>query len=401
MVEQLAVNASPGVPFVRVEVEPKSAQIQAGKTVTLSWQAGHVEQLYLLPPLTGQGGAFKASRIQWAQLEQLGEKVALQGKATFTPQVTTTYVLAGVRLGGVCYQCVTIDVLTEPAQTPKPLTWYAWYEDPDRWYREELLYDEIICYRRTPTINLTLRDRVLYLDEDNQLEWRIRCAFYAEMWRDFLRFDLVEDLTRRSGTRLVSISGGGFMLPFLPLRDDIAVSPLFDSSGRNVWTINARGDSGAWQTAAVEGAWLPRAHFEGCDVPDRRLRVEQILPILYTRLLDGCIIDNLILDRDVRAFRERRLTRLEVWQGLLAQLENLNLITFKCTDVSDAAWRGSRFVEYGNTIELQWSRSFVPNLPYVILHELLHKVAFNGDLLPFYSEVEIEEQAQLVATSCF
>lgn len=399
MVDQFAVSESLSAPFVHVEVEPKSAQIQAGKTVTLSWRAEHVEQLYLLPSLTGQGGAIKASRIQWAQLEQRGEKVALQAKATFTPKVTTTYTLAGVRQGGICYQCVTIDVLTEPAQTPKPITWY---DDPDHWYREEMLYYALACpILRPPTIDLTLRDRTLYLDEDNRLEWRIRCAAYVEMWGDFLRFDLVEDLARRSGTRLLSVSGGGFMRPFLPLKDNIAVTPFLGLSGQNSWTINAKSLVGFWANATVGGAWLPHANFEGCDVLDRQQKIEQALPGLCEKLLDGCIIDNRALDRDVRAFRERRLTRPEVWQGLLAQLENLNLITFKCVDVSDAEWRGGRFVEYGNVIEIQWSPSFEPNLPYVILHELLHKVAFNGDLLRFYPESEIEEQAQLVATSCF
>jgi hypothetical protein len=404
MTEQSILSDSQNAPVIHLEVEPKSAQIKAGETVTLLWRAEHVEQLYLLPSLTGRGGMFKAPRIQWAQLDQLGEKVALQDKATLIPQVTTTYVLAGVRQGDTCYRCVTIDVLTEPAQTPKPLTWYAWHEDADRWYREEALYDTTSCYRLTPIIDLTLRDRVLYLGEDNRLEWWVRCAVRVGSLENWLKFELVEDLGCRSGTRLVSLLGDEVLHSSVPPRDNITVSPRWGLSGHNYWTINARGMRGFGATATVDGAWLPRANFESCDVlgrQNRQKKIEQALLAVCEKLLDGCIIGNRALDRDVRAFREGHLTRLEVWEGLLAQLENLNLITFRCLDVRDAEWRGGRFVEYSNVIELQWSPSFEPNLPYVILHELLHKAAFNGDLLPFYSESEIEEQAQLVATSCF
>ena len=74
---------------------------------------------------------------------------------------------------------------------------------------------------------------------------------------------------------------------------------------------------------------------------------------------------------------------------------------FDCQDVADKDWGAGYWQGYTNKIVLQWSPSKTPNLPYVIVHELMHKCGFNGALLKYYSVAEIEKQCHTVSEACF
>jgi hypothetical protein len=56
--------------------------------------------------------------------------------------------------------------------------------------------------------------------------------------------------------------------------------------------------------------------------------------------------------------------------------------------------------EYTNVIDLDWSPNHAPLLHYVIVHELIHKAGFHGDLESHYTPDFIEAQAHNLASAC-
>jgi hypothetical protein len=181
--------------------------------------------------------------------------------------------------------------------------------------------------------------------------------------------------------------------------DEAEVSAL-EGPGLYDWSIFAEGSWGDAAIATVRVGFMPHPLFDGCN-PERQGAIEVALKNIYHRLLDGCIRDNGELDDEVAAFADGRLHRLAFWSRLRAELENINLTTFRCLEVDDEEWRGGRWSEYTNEIELHWSPNFSPDLPYVILHELIHKSGFHSDLGDFYPADAIEEQAHQVSEACF
>jgi hypothetical protein len=208
---------------------------------------------------------------------------------------------------------------------------------------------------------------------------------------------LKPDLEYRSGTSIDHFEGGGWWWPFAPRRNEWLLSGDFfglESGCEKVLRVSVHDDRGRSDRAEALVGFLPHPTFIGCDAV-RQQDIEAALLDIYCCLLQNqCLLQNRDLDHHIAAFRDGHLNRTFVWYDLLAMLENLHLITFRCRDVADADWLGGQWTEYTNEIELQWSPHHRPNLFYVILHELIHKVGFHGDLLTHYTEAEIEHQAQ-------
>jgi hypothetical protein len=175
--------------------------------------------------------------------------------------------------------------------------------------------------------------------------------------------------------------------------------PATDGAGIYSWIITAQGPLQAIVTAWADTAFLPHPRIEACSA-ERQAAIESALKDVCASLGNGCIRDTVGLDLVIHAFQEGRLTREEVWNRLMAQLLNLQLITFSCVDSSDEAWRDGHWTEFTNGIELQWSPSHEPDLPRVILRELVRKCGFNGDLEPFYGAEDVMAQARGVAGAC-
>ena len=222
---------------------------------------------------------------------------------------------------------------------------------------------------------------------------------------------LQEDLTLRSGTTVrYFFEGGGStridtitccLLPRTGEADvDHSVAFGTEPGSEWAWTVLAEDHRGRSAVESVRAWFIPRPRLQGCS-PGRCAEVEEAVLELCRLLHRGCIAAASTLDSSVAAFRDGRLSRLGILESVKRQLWNLDLITFKCADVRDPDWRGSKWEEFTNIIELQWSPSHRPYLPYLILHELLHKVGFNGDLSAFYSDAQIENQVHQVARACF
>jgi hypothetical protein len=149
--------------------------------------------------------------------------------------------------------------------------------------------------------------------------------------------------------------------------------------------------------------------FTGVAIPTRMSFVRATLKEIDQKLRYGCIYNDTALDSTVPAFKDGHLSRTQVWSRLLAELQNMKLITFLIEDLkgtsqeiqntSPASWQG---YATGNQITLRWKvdLSLMPS-PYAIMHELVHKCGFHDALLPYYSHSEIEDQTDTVASTCY
>ncbi len=415
----MAPQLSGNLPLVEIELIPDRRRLKSGERIELAWKTSKAEKVYLLEK-PGSPSEVASMVIEWNALEQMGKAIDMQGKIALTPKLTTTYVIAAVARNGRFAKSVTFRIEDEKLNEDKEgRTWYNPNDipvpRPEDFIllpeRDRDLYRAILCAFRGPQVTYTIDRCCYFTDEPAHLEWNIVCANCADQELSFRGARLRANLSLRSGTELnYTFEGGGstrvdtFVRCLLPMRgeSDLDLAVWWGSEPGMEWTstILAEDYRGRSDSKSVSTWFLPRARFEGCT-PNRKAEIEEALLELCCLLRRGCIAATASLDRSVAAFRDGRLVRLSVAEELSRQMWNLDLITFKSVDVSDADWRGSKWQEYTNSIELQWSPGHRPNLPYVILHELLHKVGFNGDLSAFYTDAEIENQVNQTARACF
>lgn len=394
------------LPRIELGVKPESARIRLGEEAVLRWSAETAQQLYLIEGPPGIPRMTGPTVVRWDELEQVGRRIDLKGTLKVRPKSTTAYVFAARGKKGRYRASIIIDVVAKEVELPAAHTWSSPDDPfdpdelpPDFYDRDRELWEAIRCALVGPRIKFTADPNCLYKDQETTLEWNASCSTYAELYGDTFVQILETDLTQRSGTRLTGFEGGGFIEPFLPRRAERRYSGEFFGSKpgcQKRWAIFAGDDRGRHANAEVMAGFLPHPIFDGCSDP-RQGEIETALVDIYCcLLLEECLVQNRELDHRIDAFRRGHLNRVRVWMDLIAQLENLQLFTFQCRNTTDADWEGGRWAEYTNEMELQWSPSHRPNLFYVILHELIHKVGFNGDLLAHYTEAEIEDQARAV-----
>jgi hypothetical protein len=390
------------LPQITLKIDPKSKKIQAGQPVTLNWATQNARRLFLVIRQSSICPTMGAA-VYWDELERVGEQLELKGATTLHPESTTTYVFAAMGDKGRYFTSVTIDVVTDETQPTGGHTWYL--PDPidpdvphfDDFSRDDELFEAIRCSLIGPRVRLTVDPHCLFKDKDAEFEWISSCATYVEFNFNFYAVVLNPDLSQRSGTSIDHFEGGGGWEPFAPRRDERRCSGFLfglESGCEKVLSVSVRDDRGRSDGAQALVGFIPHPIFMDCDVVRQRNIESALLDIYCCLLQEQCLLQNRDLDHDLAAFRDGHLSRTSVWLDLLTQLENLHLTTFRCRDVADADWRGGWWTEYTNEFELQWSPLHRPNLFYIILHELIHKVGFHGDLLAHYTEVEIENQAQ-------
>lgn len=402
---------------ITIDVVPVSRRIKPGERIKLSWKVANAERAYLLQQ---PGCPFEITGVvvEWAELEQSGKAVNLHGEIKLVPKFSTTFIIAAVGQAGRWAKSITVRVDSKKAlRTIKAKTWNHFDEPPgpeefiNLYERDRDLRRAVVCAIRGPQVELSIDRCCLYTDEPAHIEWHVTCANCVDGWTHIHGARLEEDRTSRSGTQVEYFFEGEGLTRIdtitrclLPRRGDIDVNHVVafgtEPGSEWTWTVLAEDHRGRSEVGSVTAWFLPHPRIEGCS-PARRVEIEEALLKLCGLLQHGCIAGASGLDRSVAAFRDGHLARSRVASELTRQLWNLDIITFKCADVSDADWRGSQWEEFTNVIELQWSPSHRPYLPYVILHELLHKVGFNGDLSPFYRDVQIEHQANQVARACF
>lgn len=409
----------------KIEFSSATTQIKRGEATFLSWDVkGAKEAILWKSSLLPEA----PEPLNWPKISRLGEKVKLRDKAEIIPEDTTSYYLLAKGSLGLHGNRIVVEVMPDKKGELQTEIWrpqkqfldrmedrshVGWIERPTKVLPSGASADfEVISKiaekwhsgSTSPGINLSASMGVIFEDEFSTLSWAISNANCAEMSETFSKTGMTVDQAKVSGTK---ITGGGWGAGGMPpcallLNGSVKVTGQapFGSSYRR-WWVTAHNTAGL---SATSWRWidvLSVPNFKGSSTPTRISGIRNALRTVDTMLRKGCIYNDAALDTTVAAFKNGHLKRTELWARLLAELQNIKLTTFNCKDVADKDWGGGHWGDYTNEIILDWSPSHTPYLEYVILHELVHKCGFNGDLLKFYSTADIENQAHAVSGACF
>jgi len=407
------------------ELSASATRIRKGESTTVQWNVQRAEEATFW---TSTVLPEAPEPLDWQRISMLGQKVALSDKVELTPEETTAcYIVAkgGFGLRGIR---IVIEVIPEElAPTRKPETWepqkrylarmtdtshVGWIDLPAKLNHPEFAtgFEFVMKLAETwyagtpPNISMSVSQKVMFSDETSTLSWTITNANSAEMGENISKTFLAVDLTSTSGTKL---TGGGYGAAGMPPGglnlngSGTLTGQGFYTSGHRVFCITAHNIAGLSATASKWMDTLPVPQFKGSSTATRKSDIRSAIKTIDEYLRNGSIYNDTALDTSVAAFKNGHLNRKEFWARLLAELENIKLDTFNCQVTTDANWGGGHWSDYSNEIKLDWSPSYTPNLEYVILHELVHKCGFNGNLLKYYAHSDIENQAHTISGTVF
>ena len=254
----------------------------------------------------------------------------------------------------------------------------------------------------TAAATMSVTPSVIFTDQQSSLTWNVANATGATKGMSAHTTNLVPGGI--SGTKYdgAKWGAGGTPICGAPMSGTFQISGQAYGHCRQHHSVHAC-TLPALPSAAAD-AWLDilgLPQFKGNATAGRKADIRTALTTLDNVLRGGAIVNDTGLDSSVDAFKTGRVNRKYFWGRLMAELENLNLDAFVCTDVTDANWGGGHWADYTNDIILDWSPSYAPYLEYVIAHELIHKCGFNSTLLQWYSTSQVELMAHAVSASVF
>lgn len=405
-------------PRVRLFAEPERAQ--AGEPVLISWDIDGAEEANLWISTVH---AEAPEPLDWMRIAERGEPVPAEGRIEHVLEATTAFYLVARNPLGMHGERVIVAVEVDGEAAAEPHIWsplpqylpqmaapshVAWMALPDAQDRvipfERLVFqppDGNVWHAGTPpALSLTAGPQVIFTDETATLSWSVANANCATMGSTKHVITLVAD-GNITGTKP---QGGGFGAGGMPT---CGLTQLTGS-----WAIPGQAHGHChqmhWLTAsnilaqsASTTRWLDILSLpqtKGAATQSRKTDIRSALKEIDTRLRNGKIINDAYLDGQVPAFKNGHLSRKALWANLLAQLENIQLVTFNCVDVADNQWGGGHWQDYTNVVQLDWSPSYTPWLEYVIVHELMHKYGFNTTLMKWgYGTLDIEQQCHTVS----
>ena len=413
-------NPFTGTPIPEMElfVEP---QVQSqGKPVLIGWKAEADEVLMWHSP----DALVNIEPDNWAGISHLCKPVEQSGRIEM-PLETSTALYLVARSANAWSGIQEIIPLAARELEKKPTTWsplpqyLPQMEDRSfvKWtsMNHRPLWEALLPQLRSlaktaatwnagPTVTLTASPQVIFEDESSTLSWSLANSNCASSGLSHHKTGLVIDTSSYSGTRR---GGGGFGAG--------SSLPCGVQNGTGSWEVTSKVTSGpsharAWLNASSpigssieKTVWIDLLSVPKSQgaTPQRLAEIRNAIRDIDSRLRTGCIINDTWLDSKVDAFKKQHINRKQFWFRLLAELQNIGLVTFICNDVSDTDWSAGSWKDFTNDIVLEWSPSHTPYLEYVILHELCHKVGFNGSLLKYYSVPEVENQAHTVSGACY
>lgn len=255
--------------------------------------------------------------------------------------------------------------------------------------------------------------RIIFNDETFDLKWGIASANSYQRSFTYQNIKLVPsknsypvNFKMFSG---VKIGGGSSLKGTTP---SISIAPKTSATKNETVSCRVTKGSGEEEIYAfsstlsamskdkVDIISIPKFKGNGANTA-RKTAIRAACRDIYKQLKSGRILNDIYLDSKIDPFKKGYINRQDLWQWLLLSFQNLDLVTFNCTEVySDSAlkyigqWSGKN----PNTVNLCWSPSKTPNLKYVILHEFMHKCGFNTYLLlKGYSGKQIENLAHELA----
>jgi hypothetical protein len=408
-------------PFLpNVEFSATSTSIEPGGSTILSWRVTRADEATLW-----SSGALPETPepLDWPAIAEMGKRISLADTVEATPAVSTAFYLVARGPHGLHGSRILVEVTAERPEPPTaPETWQplsaflpSMEAAPHVARLDHLAAPEFataqgfalppfppVVWHASPTVTVSPSPEALFTDESATLTWTTTNATCIGMGQNVITTKLAADPTKVSGTKFAGSSYGvaGWPPCALPVNGTTKVTgPPYGASHRIIG-ITAKSAAGADATAGWWVDVLPGPQFTGAASPARVTAIRTAIKTVDRLLRYGCIYHHTGLDASVAAFKDGHLNRTEVWSRLLRELQNIKLVTFHCQDVADAAWGAGSWGDYSNTVNLEWSPSHTPYLAYVILHELVHKCGFHGELLKHYSVQSIEQQAHAVSGAC-
>ncbi len=402
-------------PQIAFSIEPR--EIRSGEHVLLGWNVEDAEEVTLwasTDPLTS------AEDVHWEEISELGESVALTDRMELPVEETTTfYVVARTGLG-MAGAAIVVEVL-EDVELVAPHYWRinkrfskASGERPATPTSSVMLSQVESALTAAglwfaspapPTASSSVNPHVFFENGSTTLAWNVTNASTVSFGTSMTRSFLAADATKLSGTKSAGASWGSGGSPPLDISKTNSYSGTATIKGlpqgpRHEWRGVSAYGLGASATAQEWTDVLSIPKFQGCS-SSRQNNVRNAILDIDQNLRTGCIYYNTGLDKTVAAFKAGHLSRKGVWGDLVVHLQNIELVTFNCKDVTDNKWAAGGWADYSNTIDLEWSPNHTPWLEYVILHELLHKIGFHSALKKYYSIAEIENQVHTVEGACY
>jgi hypothetical protein len=399
-------------------VEPQV--IIPGKPVTIRWQVEADEVVLWHNPIA----ALSPEPENWSSIGRQGNAVEQSGQIEIPLEHTTAFYIVARSARGVRGLKVISELATEERKV-KATTWspqsqymplmedrsvVKWAPERSRPLWETLipqlksLANSAEAWDAGLSATLTAAPQVIFEDESATLSWNVVGANCVNMAFGHHSHGLVADTSNVSGTKTGGGGWGGGGTPPCGIQNGPGSS--------NVTSQMTNGPSHARASLRAESpvgppvdkwCWidlLSVPKFKGASA-QRQTEIRNAIREIDTRLRGGCIYNDTSLDSKVDAFKKGHLNRKHFWFSLMSALQNIGIVTFVCQDVSDSNWGAGHWTDYTNEIILEWSPSHTPYLEYVILHELCHKVGFNGSLRAYYSHNEIETQAHLLSGACY
>jgi hypothetical protein len=433
-----------GLPLPDVHFSADRLEIRPGEAVTLRWHVdGAEEVMYWASPYE----PIDLVPLSWVQIAELGGRVEPKGEIVVRPDRTAPYYLLARSALGARGEVVVIRVRPDPAPTPTeprfecrpgPAVLQRMEDHPLRirpepWRRPEpaTVADRVADLVRSlappwfgppggmVTLGLpvvTANPPVIFTDETPPtVSWITSGANCITSGMGLYKGVLLPvppaqpdtdpafswSGTAEDGGSIGSAGSPGCSLPAsgqIALPKDFLAPPY--GPGHYTWGVTATGASGQGASA---GAWfdiLPIPTFTGAATPPRIALVRSYLKDIDQKLRSGGILSDATLDTTVAAFKDKRLNKYDVWRRLLEEIQNLQNLVFQCGD--NPTGGGGHWADFSNTIWLDWNaKTGAGPSDYALLHELVHKCGFNGRLLAWYSHDQIEDQADLVASSIY
>jgi hypothetical protein len=231
-----------------------------------------------------------------------------------------------------------------------------------------------------PSITMTAPSPVIFTDESSTVTWNVTDTNCVTTGETMTITRLVADPTDPSGSKYdggawgsgwtVSCGGGN------PGSRTVQGSRGQRHTVLHVHASNAVGKSGA-KSQWVDTLAIPK--FDGNATPARKAWIRATLKKIDAKLREGRVVSDGYLDTTVKAFKKGCLTRQGVWARLLAELQNLDLVTIKCEDTQDKSKPTASWQTYSGLIYLRWRQGIGPS-EYALCHELVHKVGFHQGL---------------------
>jgi len=414
----------PGIVLPEIEFSSHKTRIKRGESVALGWSVKKAEEATLWKSTVLPSAP---EPLDWMRINQLGEKVNLTDEVELTPEETTGYYLVAKTPLGMSGRRIVVEVVGKEKPMPEPEIWepqkdflermeershVGWIE-PTAKPTPSVIAELISRFPERffaspgpgfpPTIKMSAIPEVIFEDESSILSWNITNANCATMGNTVRKTLMVAWAGSYSGTKITGggIGHGGMPSCVLSLSDSQKITGQPLGSRHERWHISAHNAMGKSSVASKWLDVLSIPKFTGACNAARKAFIRNAIKTIDKKLRDGCIYNDTALDTKVAAFKNGHLSRKGFWARLLAELQNIKLVTFACKDAKDKDWVGGQWPWFSNVITVQWSPSHTPG-PYLIFLLLIFKCGFNLGLYKFgYSKTEVQDQAYKVADACF